>query len=303
MHFSTGRTRIGTRRKTGNMLTMTALCFGIAVFFCMVAFAFYMVMAQQKKGQTSADEIAISMAKPMNERDYIGQMNNVVERSRELVYISRVNDDKAQQPMNQLYKDLSAQLLNESRDNVRLVEDERKNLIKVTLKNLQEAILLRNKKAPTGKRLQLAWFETYFPEVTTVRVGCIKGVECNVENLQVIPDLKEYDIDHKYIQKGSNLYFGNINAKLPEPDNDLNFKLSALPAAVSGTVAPIRLTTQDVFVPSVTVFADQKLQMVQPDQLPGAVQIIETMDVAARETKETVRLTATATAVGALKPP
>ncbi len=301
MPISPNRVASNRRKQSGNMLTMTALCIGIAFFCCVVAFAFYMLMSQQKKGQTIADELALDLAKPMNDRNYIGQMNNTVERCRELVYISRMNDDKAQQPMNQLYKTLSAQLLDESRENVRLVEAERKNLILVTITDLHNAILARIKQAPTGKHVQLPWFESYFPELTSVSIGNIKGVESNVENLQVIPSLKEYDLDHKYIQKGSNLYFGNINARLPQPDNDLDFKLSSLPAAVSDTVAPIRLTTPDVFVPSSIIYANQKIQMQKPDQLPGALQVVETMNVASRDNQNTVRLSATATAYGAQK--
>ena len=285
------------------MLTMVALCCGMALFACLVAFAFYMLMSQQKKGQTNADEASLSTAKVLNEGDRIGQMNNVVERCRELVYLSRTNNDKAQEPKNQLWVDLSAQLLAESRENAKLVEDERKNQIKICVKNLQDIMWERNKKAPTGKRFSLPWFESYFPQISELKIGSIKGIQSNVENLQVIPTLREFDLESKYIQKGSNLYMGNINAKLPSPDNDLDFKLSSLPAEVSGTVAPSRLTTAEVFQPSVSVWINQKPEMQKPDHLPGALQIVEVMDVASRENKETLRLNATATANGAMPCP
>jgi hypothetical protein len=290
-------------RAQGNMLTMVALCCGMALFACLVAFAFYMLMSQQKKGQTTADEASLSLARVLNDGDRIGQMNNVIERCRELVYTSRVNDDLAQDPKNTLWKDLSAQLLAESRENARLVEAERKNQIKVCVKNLQDIVWTRNKKAPTGKRFSLPWFESYFPQVSELKIGSIKAVESNVENLQVIPNLREFDLQSKYIQKGSNLYMGNINAKLPSPDNDLDFKLSSLPADVAGTVAPSRLTTSEVFQPSVSVWLKQKPEMQLPEHLPGATQIVEEMDVASRENTGTLRLNATATANGAMPCP
>jgi hypothetical protein len=133
-------------------------------------------------------------------------------------------------------------------------------------------------------------------------VGSIRGVECNVENLQVIPDLREYDLRQKYIQAGSNLYMGNIDAKLPAPDNDLVFKLSSLPAYVGGTVAPVRLTSPDVFSGYEVMDSQNETRLI-PDQLSGALQVVESMDVAARDNKGTIRLSSSVTTNGALPPP
>ncbi len=291
------------RREKGSLLTMTALLFGIVLLFCVVGFAFYTLLAQQKKGQATVDETTLNVVRLLNDGDHIGQMNNIVERCRELVYISRANDDKAQWPRNQLYRILSKQLLEESRENAKLVEEERKNQIKLCVKNVQTAIFLHNQKAPTGTRLALPWFGASFPEMYEVKLGYINGVQCNVENLQVIPDLREFDLDKKYIQKGSNLYLGNINAKLPEPDDDLDFKLSSLAAPVVGTVASTRLTAPEVWQPTATVYADQKIRMAIPDQLPGALQIVEMMKVSSGQNEGTVRLSSTATANGAMPSP
>jgi hypothetical protein len=291
------------RRRRGNMLTMTAMTFGILLITCVVAAALYMLLAQQKRGQTTADQISLNTALLLNDNDRIGQMNNVVEHCRELVYISRVNNDKAQEPMNRFWRVLAGQLLDESRENAQLVEDERKNQIKICVKNIQNAAWWRIKHAPTGSSLQLPWFRADFPETSEVRLGWIYGVQSNVENLQVIPSLRDFDLQQKYIQKGSNLYMGNINAKLPEPDDDLDFKLSSLPAPVSGTVAPIRLTSPDVFRNTACIFADNKSKMQIPDQLPGAVQTVEKMNVASTDGQGTIRLSATATASGAMQSP
>jgi hypothetical protein len=132
-----------------------------------------------------------------------------------------------------------------------------------------------------------------------MRLGYIKGVQSNVENLLVIPDLRDFDVDKKYIQKGSNLYLGNINAKLPGPDDDLDFKLSALPADVKKTISPSRLTAIDVFVPTATIFDQDKPVEAKMDQLPGAVQLQEQMDVSNRQANSELKITSTATASGA----
>jgi hypothetical protein len=59
------------------MLSVTALIAGIGLFVCVVAFAGYMLLSQQKRGQTDADEVTLNVAKLMNGDDRVGQMNNV----------------------------------------------------------------------------------------------------------------------------------------------------------------------------------------------------------------------------------
>jgi hypothetical protein len=293
----------GLRSDNGNMLSMVALLLGLVCFACLTSFGFYMLLSQQKNGQSGTDQYALTSANTLNAGDRIGQMNNVIERCRELVYVSRVNNDKAQLPMNKLYQALSAQLLDESRENAKLVEEERKNQIKLCVKNLQASIIATKKVAPTGKRLSLPMFESAYPQIEIMRLGYIIGVQSNVENLLVIPDLREFDVEKKYIQKGSNLYLGNINAKLPGPDDDLDFKLSALPADVKKTISPSRLTATDVFVTTATIFAKDKPLDAKLDQLPGAIQLQEQMDVSNRQANSELKLTSTATASGASPSP
>ncbi len=285
------------------MLGMVALTGAIVLFTCVIGFAGYMLLAQQKRGQTDTDEIALNMAKLLNDGDRIGQMNNVVERCRELVYISRVNKVTADTLGIEMYQPLAEQLLEESRANSELVEAERKNQIKLAVKNVATFVYQHNMTTKSGSRFRLPWFQTNFPEIAQVNFGSIQGVQCNVENLQVIGDLRENDLGQNYIQAGSNLYMGNIDAKLPAPDNDLVFKLSSLPCDVGGVVAPVRLTNPDVFTSPCQIVDSEKETGLLPDQLPGALQVVETMDVSASDNKGSIRLGSTATADGALPPP
>jgi hypothetical protein len=294
--------RRGIRRR-GSMLSMVALVGGIVLFTCVIGFAGYMLLAQQKRGQTDTDEIAINAAKMLNGDDRIGQMNNVVERCRELVYVSRVNKNLAENLNTQLYAPLANQLLEESRANAALVEAERANQLNITTKAIQSYVQQHNLNQKTGSRLTLPWFQTNYPEVSDVYFGSIKGVQCNVENLQVIPSLRDYDLSQNYIQGGSNLYVGNINAKLPPPDSDLPFYLSSLPADVANSIAPVRLANPDVFDLSTVVIRSQQPTMERAIHLPGALQLIEGMNVTGGENKATVRLSSTATADGGMPAP
>ncbi|HEY9680136.1 MAG TPA: hypothetical protein V6C86_00915 [Oculatellaceae cyanobacterium] len=290
-------------RRRGSMLSMVALVGGIVLFTCVVGFAGYMLLAQQKRGQSDTDEVAINAAKMLNGDDRIGQMNNVVERCRELVYVSRVNKDLAEGLNTPLYQPLARQLLEESRANAALVEAERLNQINITTKTIQSYIQQHNVNTKTGSRLTLPWFQTNYPEVSDVYFGSIKGVQSNVENLQVIPTLRDYDLSQNYIQGGSNLYVGNINAKLPPPDSDLNFYLSSLPADVANSIAPVRLANPDVFDLGAVVIRGQKPTMERTVHLPGAIQLVQGMNVSGGENKASVRLSSTATADGGMPAP
>lgn len=285
------------------MLSMTALLAGILLFACVVGFTGYMLLAQQKRGQSDTDEVALNLAKLMNGDDRVGQMNNVVERCRELVYVSRTNLNKASSMSNPLFEPLAQQLLNESRANSQLVENERVNQLNLTTLRIKSFIANHNQSTRSGNRLALPFFQTQFPIIQEANFGAIAGVQSNVENLQVIPELKDYDLGQHYIQPGSNLYMGNINAKLPAPDSDLDFKLASLPANVGGTVAPARLANPEVFQRTAQVINVNQQTHTLPTHLPAAIQLVENMDVAGGSNKGTVRLSSTATADGGLPPP
>jgi hypothetical protein len=291
------------RNSTGSIFSMIAMLAGLGVFACMCAFAWYMLFAQQKSGQSDTDNVALTSAKLLNDGDRIGQMNNVVERCRELVFISRTNKAAADNLGVEMYQPLAQQLLDESRANSSLVEAERQNQTKLAIKNVQTYVSQYNMTQRTGSKLKLPWVQTAFPEINAVYMGSISGIECNVENLQVFPGLRDFDVQMQYIQPGSNLYRGNLDAKLPAPDNDLTFKLSSLPTDVGGTVTPVRLTNPDVFLNPTQVMTTMQETGQRPEQLPGALQIVESMDVASNGNKTSIRLSSTATADGALPPP
>jgi hypothetical protein len=285
------------------MLSMTALVAGIVLFACVVGFTGYMLFSQQKRGQTDTDEIALNAAKLLNADDRIGQMNNVVERCRELVYVSRVNCNLAQGLATPLYQPLANQLLDEARAGAQLVEQERQNQKRLTVNIVQNYIAQHNRMVKTGSRLSLPFFQTNFPIIAATDIGSIQGVQSNVEDLLVIPELKEFDLSQRYIQPGTNLYRGNINAKLPAPDSDLDFKISSLPAQVGGIVAPVRLTNPEVFAAGARIIDEQKPTFKLSDQLAGALQVTQTMDVSGGSNKSSVKLGSTATTCGGLPAP
>lgn len=282
------------------MLTMTALVVGLLLTACIIGFGFYLLLAQQKKGQGQADSLSLALAENLNKGDKVGQMNNVVARCRELVYVSRQNADTAASDRNAVLIPLANQLLDEARSSAQLVEAERKNQIAYILKQTRSSVDDYSVHTHVDSTFTLPWFKTYDPEVKDVYLGYIDKVQSNVTNTEVIPDLRVFDEQQKYFEKGSSLYKGNIDAKLPSPDGDLTFKLSSLPANVENSVAPPRLTNPEVFVNLGPVFEDGKYSKQRPpDQIPSAIQLIERMQVSMKQGgDQKVQIGSTATANG-----
>jgi hypothetical protein len=162
-------------------------------------------------------------------------------------------------------------LMNEAHDGAVLVEKERKKVSEYTTKNLRQAAGSGLSGPNAG--FTLPWVQTQAPSVGILEVGSIADVRSSVYGPDAIDELKQNDIHEKYLDKDSNLYAGNINAKLPEPDNDLAFKLSSLPAAVEQTVAPARITAPQVFVPAKTLIEEGDWQGATCDQLPSALKL------------------------------
>ncbi len=291
------------RRSTGSMLSMTGMIAGILLFTLMIGFGLYLLLVQQKRGQNLDDTFTLAIADSLNKDDKIGQMNNVVARSRELVFVSRQNSDIANSLPEGVYQPLANQLLDEARASAQFVDAERKNEIKYITKTTRAMVDDYNAHRHVDSSFTLPWFKTYDPKVQDVYFGHIKKVQSNVINMDVIPELRDFDALKQYFEPGSQLYKGNINAKLPNPDNDLDFKISSLPADVDKTVAPARLTNPEVFLRDAPVFEGEKFVGRDCDQLPSSIEIIEGMDLEIKNDAHKVRIGSTATTNGALPAP
>ncbi len=174
----------------------------------------------------------------MNRENWIGNMNNLTGFSREMVYTSRQDLDNIVQKHARL-KPLAMQLLDESRRAAQIVSTERKALIVQELKGLRSSIHRLEASSPTSNSsLSLPWLSAEKPVVSRLDAGFIDGVASNVYLSDGVPELKDFDLQSKYAREKSTVFNSNINAKLPSPDDDLDFKISSLPAPAQGTISP-----------------------------------------------------------------
>lgn len=287
------------RRQSGSMLTMTMLCVGLLLTTCMIGFAFYLLLSEQKRGQTEADKLALAISKCMNEDDRIGQINNLVVRNRELCYASRLTANTTNNSFLSFCSPLAQQLLDEASSGSVAIDRERKTQITLEQNAIRDIVERYNMHTQNTTSFQLPWWKTYALQVFQVNGGSLKDVQSNVEHTEIYEDLNEDDKRAKYIQPGSNLYRGNINAKLPAPDNNLDFKITSLPAPVERLIAPARLANPEVFRYGNLFFENGKAVKHSFDQIPTAVQVVGRMDVKMHEGNQTVQIGSTAQTNGA----
>lgn len=292
-----------SRRKRGNMLSMTVLCVALILFFCIIAFAFYILLTEQKRGQNQTDRLALECAKVLNEGDRLGQMNTLVERCRELVYEARsIHQATIDLTDMRFATPLAQQLLDEARSSALDVEQARDGLLAIDRVQINAAVEDYNKHARTNAAITLPWWKSYDPHVIKVQLGYINNVTSNVLHNDYFRVLNDHDLGKKYVQKGSRLFLGNINIELPPPDNDLKFIISSLPAPVESTTAPARLVNPDAWKHLLDIFDEKPVGMKTP-YAPSALAIFSKMNVSAVDNKESVVIGSFASTTGAGLPP
>jgi hypothetical protein len=294
--------------RRGSVTALSALIGGLIGFTILVGLGFYLILSHQQRGQAACDQLSMSIAKSLNAGDRVGQLNAVIEHSRELVYLSRENANLAAGLGVPSYQQLAAQLLNEAREAPNIVDKERDNQIKLAVTETQKAI----KAAREGEEKSSGVYVLPFvletrPQINQVYLGYIKDTLSSVESPAVLDELQKNDLKNNYIEPTSKLFRGNINAKLPTPDEDLPFHFASLPAEVKHIDSPPRMVNASVFQSTGTVFdRDPNAKLQKPADLPSAAQVAGSIGVKAGEktpTELNLKCVSSATANSALQAP
>ena len=275
------------------MLLFSVLGGFLLIAILVVSYMFVNLLFIQSQLQKCSDEIAVRGACQLNNLNRIGQVNNLVARCRQLVYASR-GVSRLTHKVSPDLQTLADQILDEDRESAQYLEAERLRLQKLSVaeseKAVQSSFLLRS----DLYRALAPWLKIQAPQIVSVDFGYTVNTDSNVLALDGIEDLAAYDEHLKYINPISKLYYGNINAKLPDEDTDLDFRLSSLAAPVNGNVSPARLITPEVF--------QQQAQVAQKPQLQSATRVIISAQVPSAVTGEslsTIRISSVAASNGA----
>ncbi len=303
------------------MLLMIALVGGIIIFVVVIGIGVMLVLFSQQKGRQSADELALTLAQVLNRDDRQGQMNNLVERSRELVFSSRkAYDDCVSEEFHNM-EPLMRDLLEESRTGAQHVEKTRESLSAAILADMQLAQKDFNQRLKQANSMNLSWMKTTVPTLKQLELGSIEKVNSNVTAPPGFAELRKLDEKNGICDPKSGSYLGNINAKLPGADADLDFKMSSLAPPVGSTISGARLTDTNVFkqskvLPITSTEGDgdknapqseaEKRKAQKIDQIPSAVKVKLSVSVSAggnNQLQDNLGVTTAATTGGAQPAP
>lgn len=277
------------RSNCGNMLVLSGVFMLVAALATMLALSLCGVLFAYNRLQTTADELAITGARKLNELDRAGQMNNMIARSRQLVFSSREQTDISQSQFPHLVE-LAQNLLDEARDGAVALDEQRVHVRSLNQVEVESAVQDKFNELKQRHALVLPWLKVNIPEAPVIHLGKIDQVESNCRVLEGIEELNEIDSSASVSDAQSRLYKGDINPKLSGADADLNFKLSSLPAPVENTIAPARATLANAF------------RDVSSDQLQSCVQVqlkLEVETVLGATASGKIQCTGTALTTGA----
>lgn len=258
-----------SRRQSGNMLILGSVVMALVGLGLMIGYSYGGLVFTHNRLQASADEIALAGARKLNDGDRIGQMNNMIARSRQLVYESRLQRDRVETEYPQLIA-IAQQLLDESRDSAEELESQRKHL-KIVAQN--EALIAMEKKFDQIKGtypMSLPWMKVSSPQLVRMRLGRLENVESNVEELKNIKELETWDKERNYVKDspGLRLYRRNCKAELPGPEADLKFYMCSLAPPVQKTVSPAHISLAKSY------------KQVQEHEIASCTQVKITLNVA-----------------------
>jgi len=218
------------------------------------------------RAKNHTDATDLTLAQILNKEDSAGQMNNFVELSRESVYSSRATYNLAVCEAPELER-LALSLLQADREGARHINSKRVQLIGLNLDEVRDtALKIKKQQDSSTDKAQLARIT-----VDKVEVGYVYGVPSNVFASPENTPFGKYDREHGYVDRASGLYLGNISAPLKFPDDDLQFKFSALAAPMCGTIVPSSLISDKKFHQTAVLIASGKEISTECDQLPAAL--------------------------------
>lgn len=268
------------RGSSGGVLPLIMLVATIIAALTLVAIGTSMLMLSNSKLNSTTENIGLQAGVQLNKNDRIGEMNTMVERSREAVFTARkaYEDISRQAPH---VEPLARMLLDDARYGATKVEEERQLLSGVLGKELEVSIAARVKETKERGPINLMLFTLKPTEDTIIEVGSLRDMPSNATAPSALEHLKDFDRDAGYLYQKTSYYRSEINVRLPEPDNDLNFVFASLHPRIKDTIAPARLITPDDFEGKTVLVAPGRLIRPRLHNLPTAIRLVTKTSVLA----------------------
>lgn len=229
------------------MLILVCVSMTVLAVLLLIAASFAGVYFAHNRLQTSADEIALAGARKLNEFNRLGQMNDMIARSRQLVFGSNKQYDLARSSGNDpLLEKLTQHLSDEAKQGATILEEERHNLVDVAKGQAKTAMQAKFNQVKNSYAMVLPWLTVQAPQVVLNDTGTIIGMQSNAQELQGFNELVNQDAKNVFQGKPVNLYRAETDAKLPIASSP-SFRFSPLAAAVVNDMAPARAVLPETF--------------------------------------------------------
>lgn len=229
------------RRARGSVLVLGSFLMAFLALALLIGYSYGGLFFEHNRLQASANEVALAGARKLNEFDRLGQMNNMIARSRQLVFEGRRQLEEA----NDKYPGIAAlanDLLDEAHESAVLLENQRSLLNVVARSEANIAVQSKFDEVKGSYAMFLPWMKVETPELAGYQCGRCTGVESNVEFMATLSGLASFDKEKGYVVGDLHPYYkSHVNAKLSGPDSDLDFKISSLAATVKNSTPPARI--------------------------------------------------------------
>ncbi|MDZ4838072.1 MAG: hypothetical protein SGJ27_30180 [Candidatus Melainabacteria bacterium] len=290
-----------SRTMTGGVLPLLMLVAVIIAVLVLAAIAVCALHLVESKLRSTAENYVLQAGIQLNKDDRIGEINLMVERSREAVYTARKTlvDIESGAPH---VGSLARLLLEDARVGAKQVDEERRRLSGVLGKEVEIALTSQVKKDCQAGTLNLMFFQLNQREDISVEVGSVRDMPSNAMAPVGLPQLKRHDHQEGYFFQSTDYYQPDINTKLPVPDDDLTFRFASLAPRIKNTVADARLLTTDDFDGQVILIAPGKLVRPTLRNLPSAVKLVTRTGVnAPMQLHQDLEITTISTSAGSDK--
>lgn len=261
----------GTHRsQKGNMLILSCVLMALVALGIIVALSYSGIFFAHNRLQTSADEIALAGARKLNEFNRLGQMNDMIARSRQLVYFSSAQHDEVARPGNDpLMEKLSRQLVEEAKNSSRDLDRERQYLTTLVQDEARAEMSKKFNELKRSYAMTLPWLTITTPQILSVTSGSFEKMESNAQELEGLSELVNEDRKNTNVvnAKPINLYRAENDATMPSVDPELHFRFSPLAAPVGNDMSPARIVLAEKFHTS------------KPNYAPCATKVQLSLDV------------------------
>jgi hypothetical protein len=246
------RSNVTRSRNTqkGNMLIFACVAMAVLALGTVIAFSFGGLFFVHNRLQTACDEIALSGARKLNDRNRLGQMNDMVARSRQLVFATRQQQQQVESLGNApLLEKMSLQLTNEARQSAIDLDGERQRLTDIVESEANSAMQAQFDTIKGSFAMVLPWLRVDSPALVLSNAGTVANMQSSAHELEGLDDLVQKDRSCNLVVSGNpvNLYKAGQPIRLSSADSDLPFCLSPLPAPVKYDMAPARTVLPEKF--------------------------------------------------------